>query len=303
MIFENTEIESAMTGGKVRTGWLPPYVDLRDYTENHPEIAGLVGKLKIRPGRRRVLPAKADLREWCPEIEDQGDLGSCSANAAVGVAEYFERRAHGKWIDGSRLFVYKTARNLMGVTGDTGAWIRNVMGAIALCGIPHERYWPYQVGRFDKEPSSFVYSVAKNYEGLKYYCHDPLSVPAARSAVLDSVKRHLHAGIPSMFGFFGRRSFEKSDVKGGIPWHCPGEKIEWGHAVAAVGYDDGLPIQNTQCRRIRTRGALLIRNSWGKNWGDGGYGWLPYEYVLNNEALDFWSLLSMEWADTGMFGI
>jgi C1A family cysteine protease len=106
-----------------------------------------------------------------------------------------------------------------------------------------------------------------------------------------------------MFGFFGYGSFEKTDVKGGIPWHCPGEKIEWGHAVVAVGFDDGFTIRNTQCPKVKTTGAMLIRNSWGKNWGDGGYGWLPYEYVLNNEALDFWSLLSMEWVDTGLFGI
>lgn len=69
-------------------------------------------------------------------IESQGDLGSCSEHAAIGIVEYFERRAFGKHLDGSRLFVYKTTRNLIGVTGDTGAWLRNAMGALVIrvCG-------------------------------------------------------------------------------------------------------------------------------------------------------------------------
>ena len=70
----------------------------------------------------------------------------------------------------------------------------------------------------------------------------------------------------------------------------------------AVGYDDNKKIKNTACGE-ETTGALLIRNSWGTKWGEKGYGWLPYDYVLNRLALDFWSLLSMEWVDTGKFGI
>jgi C1A family cysteine protease len=109
-------------------------------------------------------------------------------------------------------------------------------------------------------------------------------------------------GIPSMFGFWGFPSFDSSDVKGGIPYPCKGESAEWGHAIVAVGYNDDKIIKNLTCD-IQTKGALLIRNSWGKEWGDKGYGWLPYDYVLNNLALDFWSLLGMEWVDSGQFGM
>jgi len=70
----------------------------------------------------------------------------------------------------------------------------------------------------------------------------------------------------------------------------------------AVGYDDAKKITNTINNKATT-GALLIRNSWGTGWGDNGYGWLPYDYILNRLALDFWSLLSMEWVDTKKFGI
>lgn len=292
-------------GATLGTGWLPPLPDLRDYTDAAPEIAEMAKMLGLPKGRElKAAPATVDLRPWCTEVENQKSLGSCTAHAAVGIVEYFQRRAFGKHIEGSRLFVYKTTRNLMQVTGDTGAWLRNTMGALALCGVPDEKYWPYTDGKpaFDNEPPSFVYAVADNYEALKYFCHDPLGGNPAGSAVLASVKKFLAAGIPSMFGFWGFPSFASCDVKGGIPYPCPGEKAQWGHAIVAVGYDDGKKLKNTKCNKTTT-GALLIRNSWGKTWGDQGYGWLPYDYVVNKLALDFWSLLSMKWVETKQFGI
>ncbi len=289
----------------VGTGWLPPLPDLRDYTDVQPEIAPMAKKLGIAPGKSlKALPPSVDLRPWCSPIENQKNLGSCTAHAAVGVVEYFQRRGFGKHIEGSRLFVYKTTRNLMQVTGDTGAWLRNTMGALVLCGVPDEKYWPYTDAKpaFDNEPPSFVYAVADNYEALRYFSHDPLGANVPGGAVLASVKTYLAAGIPSMFGFWGFPSFGSSDVKGGIPYPCPGERAQWGHAIVAVGYDDSKKIKNKMCNKT-TQGALLIRNSWGTVWGDLGYGWLPYDYVVNKLALDFWSLLAMEWVDTKKFGI
>jgi C1A family cysteine protease len=293
------------------TGWLPPLPDVRDYTEEQGDIPTMAKTLGISPESAPALPAKVDLRPWCSPIENQGRLGSCTAHAAAGVVEYFERRAFGRHIDGSRLFVYKTTRNLMGVVGDTGAWLRNTMGSLVLCGIPPERYWPYtdrkQPGpggerTFDEEPTSFVYAVADNYEALRYFCYDPLGRSIPPATVLANVKRYLAAGIPSMFGFYGFSSFPYSDIRGGIPYPCPGERAIWGHAIVAVGYDDGMKIKNTRCNK-QTTGALLIRNSWGTGWGDRGYGWLPYDYVLNRLAMDFWSLLRMGWVETKQFGL
>ncbi len=285
----------------VGTGWLPPLPDLRDYTAEHPAIKDMAKKLGLT-GKKLSLPATVDLRQWCSPIENQLNLGSCTAHAGMGIVEYFERRAHGSYIDGSRLFLYKTTRNLMQVTGDTGAWLRNVMGALRLCGVPAEKYWPYNVPDFDKEPPSFVYAVADNYEALVYFCHDPQHANVPTATVLSTVKLFLTAGIPSMFGFWGFPSFNNTNVKGGIPYPCPGESVQWGHAIVVVGYDDSKKIRNTKCNK-ETKGALLIRNSWGTSWGDNGYGWLPYDYVLNRLAMDFWSLLSMEWVETKQFGI
>jgi len=262
-------------------------------------------KLRLPKGKElKSLPATIDLRSWCSPIENQKSLGSCTAHAAVGIVEYFQRRAFNKHLEGSRLFIYKTTRNLMQVTGDAGAWLRNTIGALTLCGVPDEKYWPYTDANpaFDNEPPSFVYAIADNYEAVKYFCHDPLGENASGNIVLNNVKKYLAAGVPSMFGFWGFPSFDYCDVKGGIPYPCPGEQAQWGHAIVAVGYDDGKKIKNTKCNKTST-GAILIRNSWGKTWGDKGYGWLPYEYAVNKLALDFWSLLSMEWVDTKQFGL
>ncbi len=301
------KVRHPATGELLGTGWLPPMPDLRDYSVQHKEIRTMAAKLGF--GRKKAaLPATVDLRQWCSPIENQLDLGSCSANASVGIVEYFERRANGKHIDGSRLFVYKATRNLMQVTGDTGAWLRNAMGALALLGVPDEKYWPYTLDgthvnpNWDTEPAAFLYSVADNFEALKYFCHDPQGANTPPATVLASVKQYLAAGIPAMFGFWGFPSFNDTDTQGGIPFPCPGESAQWGHAIAAVGYNDGKKFKNTKCNK-QTTGALLIRNSWGTGWGDNGYGWLPYDYVLNRLAMDFWALLSMEWVDTENFGL
>ena len=291
---------------RVGTGWLPSLPDLRDYGTARPEISKMAGQLGIAPGKKKppALPASVDLRPWCSEVENQKSLGSCTAHAGVGVVEYFQRRAFNEHIEGSRLFVYKATRNLMKVKGDTGAWLRNTMGALALCGVASEKYWPYTDAKpdFDEEPPSFVYAVADNFEALQYFCHDPMGADISGSAVLASVKTYLAAGIPSMFGFWGFPSFESGDVKGGIPYPSEGERAEWGHAIVAVGYNDKQKIKNTQSNKATT-GALLIRNSWGKTWGEEGYGWIPYDYVVNKLALDFWSLLSMTWVGTKKFGL
>lgn len=299
------QVQIPGTSQTAGTGWLPPYPDLRDYTEETSEIAEM-SKMFAFPSDKALgaaMPPKVDLRQWCSPIEDQGSLGSCTANAAVGIVEYFEIRTNNRYIDGSRLFVYKTTRNLMGVTGDTGAWLRNTMGALALCGVAPATYWPYtdQAPDFDQEPTPFVYAVADNFEALRYFCHDPLGANVPRDRVLKSVKKYLAAGIPSMFGFFGFPSFGAADVVGGIPYPCRNERARWGHAIVAVGYDDKMKITNTACGHATT-GAFLIRNSWGVGWGDNGYGWIPYDYVTSGLALDFWSLIRMGWVNTKIFG-
>lgn len=294
-------------------GWLPDYPSLRDYTQNHDtvtpllkshgqkdSIKGLLAKVNAAPSA--TLATSVDLRPWCSPIENQGTLGSCTANAGVGLVEYYERRAFGKHIEGSRLFLYKATRNLLKWTGDTGAFLRSTMEAMVLFGVPPEQYWPYTTAApaFDQEPSAFCYAFAQNYQAINYYRLDPPGT--TRAALLASIKAKLAANLPSMFGFSVYQSYTQANTSGKIPYPYAGEKIVGGHAVVAVGYDDAMKIKNTSPGAAETTGALLIRNSWGTAWGAGGYGWLPYDYVLNGLAIDWWSLIKQEWVDTGKFG-
>jgi C1A family cysteine protease len=293
--------------GQLALGWIPDYPDFRDYTEETREVREILKGTGLPPARAgrsgrisKTLPPSADLREWCSPVEDQGRLGSCTAHAGVGIIEYYERKSFSRHIDASRLFLYKVTRNLMKMQGDTGAYLRSTIGAMVLFGVPPEEYWVYtdNPDRFDQEPPAFCYSFAQNYKTLKYYRHDPPS--ASPEGVLNRLKIYLAAGHPAMFGFTVYTSIEQASGTGRIPFPSPRDKIEGGHAVVAVGYDDTMKIKN-RYEGEDAEGALLIRNSWGGNWGEAGYGWLPYDYLRQGLAEDFWSVLKKDWIDTGEF--
>ena len=288
------------------TGWIPDYPSIRDYTLASKEVEDLFSKVGVTTTQSTIktkgssLPTKVDkIRQYCSPVEDQGTLGSCTANAGVGMVEYFERKAFGRHIDASRLFLYKVTRNLLRLRGDTGAHLRSTMGALRLFGVPPEEYWEYNISQFDKEPPSFCYAFASNYQAIKYVRLDKSSI--MKQALVDSIKENLSKGIPSMFGFTVYESIEQAAADGKIPFPCNTERVLGGHAVMAVGYDNNLKIKNNGCDQVST-GAFLIRNSWGTSWGDQGYGYLPYEYVLQDLAVDWWTIIKNEWVETGQFG-
>jgi C1A family cysteine protease len=290
--------------GRRGMGWLKDYPDFRDYTPAHAAIAPALAAAKLGPDLPRAttaLPEKVDLRAWCSPIEDQGRIGACTAHAGVGLVEYCERKAYGGHLDASRLFLYKVTRDLMRVTGDRGAYLRTTMGALALFGVPPEKYWPYDETAFDAEPPAFCYGFAEHYSAIKYFRLDP---PGAKAEeLLRRIKYYLAGGLPAMFGFTVYSSIAQADKSGAIPFPMPKESVEGGHAIVAVGYDDGKTVKNSGAGAKGTEGALLIRNSWGTAWGQKGYGWLPYDYVLKGLAQDWWSLVTMDWMETGAFGL
>jgi C1A family cysteine protease len=299
-------------------GWMR---DLPDYRDNTPNTSTLSKKQKERGAtqpvsailsklnlsekkatrkKKTTLAAKADLRAWCSPIEDQGELGACTAHAGVGLYEYYERRAFGKHMDGSRLFLYKVTRNLLGWEADDGAYLRTTMATLAMFGVPPEKYWPYLEHKFNEEPGAFLYSYAQNFQALLYYRLDGIGV--TKPELLDKIKDHLRNGLPLIFGFTCYSSLDLAD-DGNIPFPDKNENIDGGHAVMAVGFDDKKKIVNPGNKKIETTGALLIRNSWSTEWGDKGYGWLPYEYILHGIADDWWSMTKAEWIDSKQFGL
>ena len=201
-------------------GWHPDLPDIRDYTNETEGVRDVLSESQQLRKVTKSLPKAVDLRPWCSPIEDQGQLGSCTANAGVGLYEYFERRAHGKHLDASRLFLYKVTRKLMGLTGDTGAYLRDTMKAMVLFGVPPERYWPYRIDRYDVEPNAFLYSFAQSFQALKYYRLDPPAAPP--DEVLLNVRTSLAGELPCMFGFTVYESIPPSgDGKGEIPCLAP----------------------------------------------------------------------------------
>lgn len=287
-------------------GYIPDVPKPNDYTEDQPDVANLLQKTSLAsrvtasapakgaaqaPPPAGPAPAVVDLRPWFSPIKDQGALGSCTANAAGGLLEYFERRSSGKYVDASRLFLYKAERDLLGWTGDTGAYLRTAMEALTVFGAPPERYWPYNIAQYDNEPSPFCYAFGANYKAIKYFRLDPPGTGGA--TVLANIKAYLAAGYPSMFGFPVYAEYDHP-LPGGLIAYPAGPGYRGGHANCAAGYDDNLMIGSD-------KGALLIRNSWGTGWANAGYGWMSYRYITNALANDWWSMISSNWVDTGAF--
>ena len=212
-----------------------------------------------------------DLRSKCPVVYDQGHLGSCTANA-IGFCYHFDelKQNNQSTFIPSRLFIYYNERNMEGHPNeDTGAEIHDGVQTINTIGVCPEDNWPYDISKFSEKPSDKCYEIAKNHQSISYQ---------AVEQSLDQLRAAIISGFPVVFGFNVYESFESADVAktGNMPMPKEGEKILGGHAVALVGFDD-------------IRNVFIVRNSWGDNWGDKGYFYMPYDFIQNtNYASDFW---------------
>lgn len=239
------------------------------------------------------MPSYVDLRHTglFSAVEHQGDIGSCTAQAVIGLAEFLMNRGKCLPFDLSRLFLYKASRRLLGWTGDTGAYIRTTIKAMVTFGVPPEDFWPYEPGRFDDEPEAFHYAYAANFKAVKYARLDGYGADETGEIVLNRLKACIADGFPVAFGFPVYESIES--LSAAEKWVVPvptgdrQERLLGGHAVLAVGYNDDLQ-------------AVLFRNSWGADWADDGYAWLPYAYVVDELATDFWTLFEMNWIGAGL---
>jgi C1A family cysteine protease len=282
---------------QVAGGWLPDIPDVRDlYLDTHEfkqPLADAKALLAHAPSEK--VPKRIDNRRYCSPVEDQGDLGSCTANAVVGMLEYMMRRGLGQHTDLSRLFLYRVTRRLLGSTGDSGAYIRTTIKAAAAFGVPPEQFFPYDIKRYEEEPDAFLYSYADNFKALKYARLDIYNADGKRT--INNVKHALASGFTVAFGFPVYSSLSECPY---VPYPTAKDSLLGGHAVLAVGYDDEVRVDDG-VGKVTKEGCLIFRNSWGDEWGDGGYGLLPYKYVENGLAVDFWTVYRTEWLNEGSF--
>ncbi len=276
-------------------GWRRDPPDFRDLTFDSHEVQGILRistayKAATEPGA--VLPASVDLRKWCPRVRDQSSLNASTAFSVTALTEYFERRAFGRQEDFSELFLYRSTRDLLGFHVDLGADLRTTFRALQRFGMPAESLYPYEPSRQADAPPAYCYGFAEAFRTSRYFRLDEPKL-SGRETLL-AARRCLAARLPFVFGLSVYSSFPRHGEGAEVPMPEPGEHRDGGHALLAIGYDDERMMGGDQ-------GAILVRNSWGTGWGDKGYGWVPYKYLENKLAVDFWSLVRPDFVNTDLF--
>ncbi|MCE7699474.1 MAG: C1 family peptidase [Methanobacterium paludis] len=251
--------------------WQPDLRDHRDFTVENENVKEFFDLIKAQK-----LPDKVDLSNKCSPIEDQGDLGSCTANALAGILEYWEKNNEQSYVDASRLFTYYVTRHeIEGQSGDTGATIRDTMKSLNQFGTCAEKTLPYITSKFDKKPSAKCFKEATGFESVTY----------VSLKTLTQIQQSLAAGIPVIFGttLYSNICDESGNIGTSpyIPLPGKGDNVIGGHAIVAVGY----------FKDVNGKLWLIFRNSWGTSWGENGYGYIDAEYVTKKYATDFWVLL------------
>lgn len=245
-------------------GWNPDIPDGRDVMYAAP------------PQVVTQLPPSVDLRGQCPDVYDQGQLGSCTANAIAAALEFDQMKQKENAFTPSRLFIYYNERAIEGtVDSDSGAQIRDGVKSVNQQGAPPETDWPYDITKFKAQPPQQAYDDAKQHESILYQ---------RLTRTLPQLQGCLAEGYPFVCGIVVYASFESQDVasSGQVPLPKSGEQQIGGHAVLAVGYDD-------------SQQRFIMRNSWGSSWGMTGYFTLPYPYLLQATlSSDFWTIRSVE---------
>lgn len=251
---------------KHKFGWIPDIPDIRDIYANIPDILN------------NELPKKVDLRDTgnMPNVYNQQTLGSCSACAISAAFEYDCRKQHYETqFTPSIIFLYYNQRIIENtIEKDTGASIRDGLKVLHKLGVCYDTNLPYDVRRFNIQPTQQTYESASEHRYIKYR-----KIKQNRSIYI-----LLSLGVPVIFGMSVYESFldNKGVLSNGV-LKLPknGERLVGGHVALIIGFDF-TDISNKM---------FLVRNSMGYEWGDEGHFWIPYEYVMNPDyCSDFWTL-------------
>ena len=219
------------------------------------------------------VPSIIDLRENCPPIVDQGNLGSSTANSILFLYRYREMlKKELCTFMPSTLFLYYNSRiKDECIDQDNGSSIRDGLKCLNKLGVCSEKMWEYDISKFTDKPSDECYVFASLHKSIKYF---------KLNQDLALFKTCLINGFPFIFGLTLYESFDSDKTKttGLIDLPNINEKVIGAHTMAVIGYDD-------------KKKHFIIRNSWGNKWGDKGYCYLPYDYIMDKDlATDFWIL-------------
>ena len=226
------------------------------------------------PPKNISLPESIDLRSNFTRIKNQGNQGSCLAHALTSIFEYAVKLNTAKSVDLSEAFLYYNARK-MDTTGDvdtstdTGSRVKPAIASLMEYGIATEELCPYNEADFTTQPSDQAYADAKTRRLIK-------ALNVNRSSV--DIKKALSEGYPVEASFVLCPTFTDASIGGYVSMPTETEITETlslddsqrprhsTHAMVIVGYSDKL-------------NCFVVRNSWGEDWGDNGYCYIPYIYV------------------------
>ncbi len=236
------------------------------------------GSKQFKTKNNYKLPAKVDLRDSMTTVENQGPLSSCTANAVAGAYEYLVKKSTDLEYDVSRLFIYYNGRAVKNAANkDQGCVISNALNSLKEFGACSEEIWPYSEAKVNTKPSAEAYEEANQYIVTDYE-YVPTDLNAWKQCLAD--------GYPIVFGLSLFDSFDYQKKKGVVPEPTDKEQSREshaGHAMLCVGYSD-------------TDKLFIVRNSWGESWGDNGYCYIPYSYIMDERFnyADSWIIRNLD---------
>ena len=223
-----------------------------------------------------TVPSATDYRLLAKDIEDQGKIGSCTANSVVSAGEFY-LESDNRFTNLSRLFLYYNTRKAENRLGQEGAVLRNALKAAQKTGICEESQWPYIESKAEVEPDSSCYAGTRLLDRYERITIDVADYMKA----LNHTKAALAEGLPVVFAAYitkqwltmsGTLQQQRLKYMGLASSKYPQVGA---HAMTIVGYDDALD-------------GFIVENSWGTSWGDNGYGVLPYTRI--RDAFEIWAI-------------
>lgn len=251
-------------------GLIPSTIDARDFNLSE-QIHSVIRELE----ENIPLPSKFEITDNLTAVKNQGQEGTCVGFACtIGLKEFQEKQMHNQYIELSPRYLYQKCKEIDGFPNIKGTNIKTALEVLSTVGVCEWNYWPYKEGDVGT-PAPGADDNAKKYTIQSY----------GILTTMLSVKICLFRNSPVIMAvpFFNSWYSDQVTKTGDIP--KPDGTNKNGHAICVVGYND----ENKKFK---------FKNSWGTNWGDNGYGYLPYEY-FDHQYREAWSAVDYDINNNG----